>query len=135
MTTWYFQLVVSDPDGTQFGGDQVLTTAGPPPTVQTLPATNFFPCIDCAPEVQFNATVNGNGQPIAGYFQYGLTSGYDSDTRNNHFFSYYNYYATQSYATVLSFFYFIPGATCHYRAVAFNLSGESAGNDETFVAT
>jgi len=131
---YHFQLLVSDSDGLQYGGDQTFTAAGQPPTVTTLIAsTNIF-CIDCAPQVEMNGTVNGNGQPIAGYFQYGPTTSYGSDTRSDQFYSYYNYYSTQSYSFEVSQLNLPAYATYHYRIVAFNLAGESFGGDQIFVA-
>jgi len=133
LSPYHFQLLVSDSDGLQYGGDQTFTAAGQPPTVTTLIAsTNTF-CIDCAPQVEMNGTVNGNGQPIAGYFQYGPTTNYGSDTRSEQFYSNYNYYSTQSYSFEVNQLNLPAHATYHYRIVAFNLAGESFGEDQIFV--
>jgi len=130
---YHFQLVVSDSDGLQYGGDQFFTTAGLPPTVTTLNATTNIFCIDCAPEVEMNGTVNGNGLPIAGYFQYGLTTSYGSDTSFDQFYSYYDYFSTQAYSFDVNQLNLPPNTTYHYRIVAFNLVSEGFGGDETFV--
>ena len=130
---YHFQLLVADADGLQYGGDQTFTATGLPPTVVTLAASTNTSCIDCAPQVEMNGTVNGNGQPIAGYFQYGPTSSYGSDTRAEQFYSYYNYYSTQAYSFDISTLNLPPGSTWHYRIVAFNLGGESVGGDQIFV--
>ena len=131
---YHFQLLVSDSDGLQYGGDQTFTAAGLLPTVTTLNASTNTPCIDCSPQVEMNGTVNGNGQPIAAYFQYGLTTSYGSDTSFDQFFTSYDYYATQSYSFHVNQLNLPPYTTYHYRSVAFNLAGESFGQDQTFVS-
>ena len=131
---YHFQLLVSDSDGLQYGGDQTFTTAGLPPTVTTLPATTNVFVIDGAPVVYMNGAVNGNGQPIAAYFQYGPTTSYGSDTRSAQFYTDGDYYSTQSYNFDVNQLNLPSHTTYHYRSVAFNLSGESFGQDQTFVS-
>jgi len=131
---YHFQLLVADSDGLQYGGDQTFTTAGFPPTVTTLNASTNTPCIDCSPQVEMNGTVNGNGQPIAAYFQYGLTTSYGSDTRFDQFYTSYDYYATQAYSFDVNQLGLPSYATYHYRSVAFNLAGESFGLDQIFIS-
>jgi hypothetical protein len=80
-----------------------------------------------------NGTVNGNGLPIAGYFQYGLTTSYGSDTSFDQFYSYYDYFSTQAYSFDVNQLNLPPNTTYHYRIVAFNLVSEGFGGDETFV--
>ena len=130
LTPYHFQLVVSDADGIQYGGDQYFTTHGLPPEVVTLDATYQTLCIDCAPTILLNGTVNGEGTYFAAYFQYGLDTNYGVNTTQ--FYGPANY-AAQPVSATLTNSNLIPNTTYHYRLVAFNQSSEGEGTDKTFV--
>jgi len=131
LAAYHFQLVVSDPDGVQYGSDQSFTAKGLPPVAVTLRAAYDIPCEDCAEEVVLNGTVNGNISLIAGYFQYGLTTNYTAQTPQ--FYGQANS-TTQSFSSTLPITALLSNTTYHYRIVAFNLYGEAVGEDVTFVS-
>jgi len=54
-------------------------------------------------------------------------------SRSEQFYSNYNYYSTQSYSFEVNQLNLPAHATYHYRIVAFNLAGESFGEDQIFV--
>jgi hypothetical protein len=127
LTLYHFQLVVMDDWGTQYGGDQTLTTAGPPPAVVTLAATNIG-----MRGAVLNGSVNGNGSLIAGYFQYGLTTSYGSTTQTNQFYG-TSPSSTQDFSTSITGL--SQATTYHYRIVAYNEWAEAAGADDSFTTT
>ena len=123
--------MVADDDGIQYGGDQYFTAAGLPPVVTTLDATHQALCIDCAPNVVLNGTVNGNDTPIVGYFGYGLDT--NNGVRTPPSYGPANS-SLQAFSDVLTGANLTPGATYHYRIHAFNAADEPWGADKTFVA-
>ncbi len=129
-TAVHFQLVVTDDDGTQLGGDQVFTTLSaapppPPPTVVSYAATSVG-----YTNTTLNGSVNGNGLPVGAWFEYGLDTSYGNSTYNNQFFTSSDYYAAQAYSTPITGL--TPNTTYHYRAIASSLAGQGLGADTTF---
>jgi hypothetical protein len=125
-TLYHFQLMASDSDlpGLQYGGDQTFTTLGVPPAVTTLAANPVG-----TTSATLNGTVNGEGSPTAGYFQYGpAANDYTNDTSGSQFYGPGNY-TPYSASTALSGL--VPGTIYHYRIVAFGAS-ESFGADTNF---
>jgi len=99
----------------------------------TLAATYTNLCIDCAPNTPvLNGTVNGNGTPIAGYFQYGTNTNYGTNT-SPQFYGQANY-SVQSFSSILTYENLISNTLYHYRIVAFNGVSEGFGQDQTFTS-
>jgi hypothetical protein len=124
LTLYHFQLVVTDSDGTQFGGDQTFTTGSaiPPPEVNTYAATSIT-----TNSAVLNGGINGNGESDAAYFEYGLDTTYGSSNYTNQFFGSglsQNFSTTISGLTALT--------TYHFRAVGSTLAGQGYGADATF---
>jgi hypothetical protein len=118
-TLYHYQLVVTDDEGTQFGGDQTFEFG--PPTVTTLAASSVTTNAAVA-----NGSVNPNGSSTAVYFEYGLDTNYGTVTVSNNIGT-----SAQSdlNATITSL---SPGTVYHYRVDAFNGNGISFGADVTF---
>lgn len=130
-TLYHFQLVASNSAGVSYGGDQFVTTAAPPPALPTV--LTFSASSVAATSVTLNGSVNGNGLPIAGLFEYGLDTSYGSSTYTNQFFTTSDYYDAQTYSTPITGL--SPNTTYHFRAIAYSSSGEGFGADATFTTT
>jgi hypothetical protein len=126
-TVYHFQVVVTDDDGTQLGGDQSFTTpsAVPPPTVVSLAASSV-----ATTAATLNGSGNGNGLPIGGWFQYGTDTNYGSSTYDDQFFTSSDYSTAQDYSTPITGLN--SSTTYHYRAIASSMAGEGFGADTTF---
>jgi hypothetical protein len=130
---YHCQLVVMDDWGAQYGGDQTFTTPGLPPVVDTQPASAIGET-----SAQLNGTVNGEGQPIAGYFQYWYleqTDGGNYWITNQTTPEFYgpSSYAVQAFsATVTNL---NPTTTYYYQIVARNLVARVFGGVTNFTTT
>lgn len=116
--------------GRNNGSSSLLETAAPfsgfvssPPLVTTTAATNV---IDVS--ATLTATINPAGSATTARFEYGLTTSYGSVT--NITLSPATGATTQNVSAVISGL--TPGALYHFRAVATNSAGETAGGDLTF---
>jgi hypothetical protein len=125
-TNYHFQLVAFNNSGVSFGSDQTFSTPAlpPPPIVQTLAASSVS-----SNSAVLNGNVFGNGSAIAGYFQYGLSTNYGSNTTQ--FFGTGN--PAQDFNTTVAGL--VPSTTYHYRIIAFNAAQEGFGNDVTFTTS
>ena len=65
-TTYHYQLVATNAQGTTYGGDQTFTTMALPPTVSTSAATAIG-----AVDATLNGEINPNGYTTSYYFEYG----------------------------------------------------------------
>jgi hypothetical protein len=124
-TTYHFRMIALNKNGATTGTDHAFKTSGPPPPdVATGPASSVGP---------FNATVTGvvapKGATTSYYFQYGLTTGYGSQTFSGSVAAGSTPVSVASVLTGLQ-----PGSTFHYRIVAVH-SGNvtSVGGDQTFM--
>ncbi len=124
-TTYHYRLVAYNAKGTTNGNDQTFTTPSLP-TVTTEAATGI---------TAVGATLHGGVNPheveTHYYFQYGTTTSYGSATPENNAGSGKESVSESATITGLE-----PGATYHYRVVAYNSwagAGEtSKGSDQTF---
>jgi hypothetical protein len=117
----HFRLVASNGNGTSFGDDLTLGSAGPP-VVQTGTAqaasTNG---------VTLTGSINPNGAAASWYFEYGPTSTYGTKTTAKSAGT--STSATGVSAAIASL---TAGTTYHYRLVGSSSSGTAYGSDVTF---
>jgi hypothetical protein len=126
---YHFRLVATNSFGTTFGNDQTFTTQVPIKDVATEPATGIT-----TEEATLSAKLDPDGIATTFYFEYGKTNGYGQiaplppgesvgdSTPGPKFVS----YTLQGLE---------PGVTYHYRVVAVNPTGETAGGDRSFTTT
>lgn len=119
-TTYHFQLVATNQDGTSTTTDQTFTTSRTP-SVTTGGASALH-----AGVVTVAGTANPNGYATTVNFQYGLTTAYGGHTAGKSIGSGTSNVAFHGDLTSL-----LPGKTYHYRAVATNQNGTTYGNDRT----
>ncbi|MGI8573066.1 MAG: hypothetical protein ACR2L9_10655 [Solirubrobacteraceae bacterium] len=74
-----------------------------------------------------SASINPNGSTSTYYFQWGLTTGYGFTSR-----AHSAGHGTTAVAVTATAGGLVPGTVFHYRVVAFNKFGTSAGADRTF---
>jgi len=122
-TTYHYQVVGVNSNGTSNGNDMTFTTFGPPPAVVTTAASGIG--LNTA---TVNGTVNANNASTTVTFQYGLTVAYGSTVAGVP--------SPVSGTTVTSVSAALAGllanTTYHYRVVGVNSGGTSNGNDMTF---
>jgi hypothetical protein len=121
----YFpKLTVTDNSGAQavFVGEVVIGP-GSPPTVSSGGATAI-----ASTSATLNGSVNPQGQATTYRFEYGTTTGYGSATSNQTLSA----SDSTSHAVSADVSGLAPGASYHYRLVATNASGTTAGDDRTF---
>ena len=125
-TTYHYQMVATNPNGTVYGLDQTFTTANLPPTVTTGSATGLQ-----YNGATLNGTVNPNGLPANAYFQYGLNTSYGSTAPTSQ--------SVGSGTSAIAFGTAVgglnPATLYHYRLVSTNTSGTSVGSDQAFTTT
>lgn len=129
-TVYHFQLVVTDDDGIQLGGDQSFTTLSAVPPTPTPVVVSYAATSVGATNVTLNGSVNGNGLPVGAWFEYGTNTSYGSSTYNNQFFTSSDYGTTQSYSNTITGL--SPATIYHYRAIASSMAGQGFGADTTF---
>lgn len=97
----------------------------PPPSVSTGTADNIGDN-----SATLHGTVNPNGFSTTYYFEYGETTSYGTQTFPQNAGSGTSAVSVQANATLLS-----AGATYHYRLVATNTNGTTAGSDKTLTTS
>jgi hypothetical protein len=123
-TTYHFQVVAWNNDGTVYGADRSFTTLPLLPLATTAAAT----AID-----QTTATLNGDVNPNGGattyHFDFGPTTAYgsrwpaaDAPAGSD----------SLSHSLLQVLTGLLPGTTYHFRAVATNASGATLGADQQF---
>jgi hypothetical protein len=124
----YFpKLTVTDNSGAKsvFVGEVVIDP-GASPTVDTGGAT-----VITATSATLNGSVNPHNQSTSYHFEYGTTSGYGAATSNQTLSA----ADDSSHPVAAGVSGLTAGASYHYRLVATNPSGTTAGADRTFTAT
>jgi iron transport multicopper oxidase len=122
-TTYYFQIVATNPTGTTEGTAAQLTTKPAAPTLETGAAS----AVEQTSAI-LNATVNPNGANVSDCrFEYGTTSAYGSSApcssppgSGSH--------SVNASAQIEAL---VPGTTYYFRIVATNAEGTSYGNAQT----
>lgn len=121
-TLYHYAVVATSSGGTTAGADATFTTAYLPPAAITLAAANAN-----TNSATLNATINPQRTAASYYFQYGLTTNYDSFTATNTLAADSNALAVATLVASLA-----PGTTYHYSIVAVSAGGTSIGADATF---
>ena len=121
-TVYHYCVTATNAAGTGSSADSIFTTAYLLPKATTLSATNLTMA-----SASLKGRVNPEGSPASYYFQFGLTTNYDS-------FSLTNQLAAGTNAvTVTNLITGLTSATLyHYCLVAVNSGGTSNGADATF---
>ena len=83
-----------------------------------------------ASAARLNGSVNPNGSSTTAWFEYGTSTSYGSKTQVKNVDS-----RTRSTDVSASISHLAAATTYHYRLVAANASGTSAGNDQSFTTT
>ncbi len=122
-TTYHFQVVATNSEGTAFGADRTFTTPAAAPSVTTGGGTSVS-----STGTTLNGTVNPNGADTTYYFQYGLNANdYTVATSSGSAGGGTSAIDASAAATGLQ-----PGTTYHFQIVAMNSSGTSFGADHVF---
>src|SRR5205814_972816 len=122
-TTYHYRLVATNPSGTSDGADGTFTTSGSPvPAAVTGSATNLS-----ATSATLDGSVNPNGRSTTWHFEFGTSTSYGTATATKGAGS-----GTSSTNVSAALAGLTPGTTYHYRLVATNASGTTAGADRTF---
>jgi hypothetical protein len=120
-TTYHYRLVASNGTGTTLGGDRTFTTAGPPAVVTGGPQSV------ATSTVTLTGAVDPRGRSTNWYFAYGPTTAYGSRTSPQNAGS-----GTGGASISVAVASLTPGATYHYRLVAWSSAGTATGADATF---
>ncbi len=118
---YHYRLVATSDAGTSRGADQTFSTTTVP-TVVTTAASSIG-----LTSARLNGRVTANGQATNWYFEYGTTTSYGSRTTARSAGSGTNAVSVSSSLTGLR-----RNTTYHYRLVATNASGTTAGGDRSF---
>ena len=119
--TYHFRLVATSDGGTSHGADQSFA-AGSAPSATTAAAS----AVSTA-GARLNGRVNPNGRSTSWRFEYGTSASYGASTPTRNAGS-----GTGAVSISASLSSLAPGTTYHFRLVASNSSGTTAGADETF---
>lgn len=128
-TTYHYQLVANNGDGTVYGGDQKFTTAsiGSPPSV-----TTGSPSGVATASATVSGTVNPNGLNATAYFEWGTNTAYGNLTPNP-VFNVGN--GNNNVGVGAQLINLNPSTTYHYQLVASNIVGTVYGGDQTFISS
>jgi hypothetical protein len=119
-----FRLKATNSAGTSYGNNLIFTSAPPTPTCATNPAGNIT-----AYSARLNGTVNPNGFATNVYFQYGLTTSYDSATALQAIGN-----GTDNVAVIADIGGLSPSILYNFRMAGINSGGTAYGNNLTFSA-
>ena len=121
-TLYHFQIVTVNSSGTSSGLDQTFTTANPPPSVITGPATGVT-----YQAATLSGTVTPNGLATTCYFNYGTSATYGMVSGSQ------SAGAGGAPTPVgIPIATLLPATGYHFQIVAVNSSGTSVGLDQTF---
>src|SRR5207248_1711484 len=122
-TSYHFRVVASNVGGTASGPDLAFTTLPSPPSVKTAPA---YPPTQTPSTL--NATVNPNGGAVSNcHFEYGSSSAYGTSLPCAALPG----SGTSAVAVSAQLQGLTANSTYHFRIVATNAGGTSAGADQT----
>jgi hypothetical protein len=120
-TTYHYRFVTTSAGGTAAGPDRTFTTVGPP-RVATQPASSVGTA-----GATLNGTVDPSGDDTSYRFEYGRTNAYGASTPVTGAGAGFVAQAVSAVVSGLE-----AGTGYHFRVVASNEFGETAGADETF---
>jgi lysophospholipase L1-like esterase len=118
-TTYHYRLVATNRAGTTVGADYAFTTTAPPAVV-TRPADQIE-----TNSAAVHGSVNPEGEDTTYRFEYGLDTSYGTSTPETA-----AGHGTDPIAVAASLQSLRAGTTYHYRLVATNRAGSTAGADE-----
>jgi hypothetical protein len=119
--TYHFRLVATSDGGTASGADATFSTSGSP-SVSTSAASSIAPTT-----AKLNGTVTPNGLSTNWWFEYGTTTAYGARTQTKSAGS-----GTTALKESASLTKLNVATVYHYRIVASNSAGTTAGGDRTF---
>jgi hypothetical protein len=119
--TYHYRLVATSDGGTSHGADQRFTT-GSAPSVVTTGASSVS-----TTGARLNGRVNPNARGTTWHFEYGTSASYGASTPAHSAGS-----GTGTANVSASLSGLTPGTTYHFRLVASNSSGTTAGGDQAF---
>ena len=119
--TFHFRLVATSDAGTSRGADRTFSTATAPAAVTGSVASITFT------SARLKGTVNPNGIATNWYFEYGTSTSYGTKTAAKSAGA-----GTRSVSESASITGLKAATTYHYRLVATNASGTTAGRDRSF---
>jgi hypothetical protein len=122
--TYHFRLVATSDAGTSRGSDRTLVAAAAP-TVTTKPASSSRDT-----SATLNGTVQPNGQATTANYEYGTSTSYGTKTPAKNIGSGTGTVNVPALVTGLA-----GSTTYHFRLVATNVTGTTAGADQTFTTT
>jgi phosphodiesterase/alkaline phosphatase D-like protein len=123
-STYHFRLVATSDAGTTHGSDHTFVPVASP-TVTTKSASTIRDTT-----ATLNGSVNPLGQSTNVYFEYGTSTSYGAKSSVKSIGS-----GKSSTNVAIGITGLTPGATYHFRVVAQNATGTSAGGDQTFTTT
>jgi len=121
--TYHFRVVAKNGTGSSSGSDQTFTTTGPP-GIQAAAATGIT-----SSTATLNASLDSRGHTTTWYFDYGTTTSYGTKSASHSQGSNPGAHPVSFAASGLS-----PGTVYHFRLVASNSSGTTAGPDTVFTS-
>jgi len=121
-TVYHYRLVVTNSAGTARGADQTVTTAVALPGVTTDRASGITQT-----GARLSGAVNPGGGSTNWFYEYGRTTSYGHTTPLSSLTASNDDEAVAARIEGLE-----PGATYHFRLVARNAAGETAGDDASF---
>src|SRR5205085_1350178 len=123
-TSYHYRVVATSSAGTSRGADGLLTTSAAP-QASTGAAGSVTPT-----SATLTGTVNPSGRATTWFFEYGTSTSYGTKTAAKNVGS---SGSTSTVSTPVSGL--AAGTTYHFRIVASNATGTSAGSDQTFATT
>lgn len=118
-TTYHYRIIASNANGTSYGADKTLATAGPP-TLQSASVSEVG-----ALAAESYAVVDPHGLDTHAFVEYGTTLAYGSSTTSVDV-------GSSVAPTRLKIAGLAPNIAYHFRVVASNAEGTLYGPDETF---
>ena len=122
-TTYHYRIVAQNGTGTSTGADQTFTTTGPP-GITTAAASSI-----ASNTATLNASLDSRGHTTTWYFEYGTSTSYGTKTP-----SHSQGASAGAHTVSLGIAGLNPGTVYHFRLVASNSSGTTAGPDTVFTS-
>ncbi len=119
--TYHFRVVAASDGGSSTGKDSTFVTSSSP-AVETGDTASITPTT-----ATLKGSVTPNGLSTTWWFEYGTTTGYGTKTASHSVGS-----GTKATSVSVGIKSLKAGTTYHYRLVASNSSGKTAGGDRTF---